>query len=130
MPEIPRSLNHQYGTGRGGSKFLVPEVRKYRARVLETVRASGMSGWQSGGAIAAVIVFSSSSWVREDRTIAEKDVDNRPKILFDALQDAVPGFRDEAVWTFHAFKQLTRGNDRTSVYLFDLGLLVSRTQGL
>lgn len=121
MPGVPRSLNHQYLSGRGGRKYLDPKVRDYRKDVLTRIVES--VGWRPTGKVAALIVLS-TQWVKKDGTIRETDIDNRVKALLDALQEAITGFQDHSVWEFAAFKQHTLQGESTIVYLFDLGDLV------
>lgn len=124
LNEIPRSLNHQYGGNRRGQTYLEPEVRAFRKRLAEKAIGLISQPWVPTGRIAAVCVLISPRWVQKDGHIRPTDLDNRVKVLLDALQECVPGFRDEAIWDLHLFKQHCTEGERTLLYLIDLGDIV------
>jgi len=139
---LPKSLNQMYERGAGSvycqpgapgafvdkkgrwrrksSGFqtrLHPEVHQYRAFVTEAMGRSRFE-WRPKGVTAAIIFFESPYWLDGKRLVAQKDVDNRAKVILDAIELAseVP---DELHWEVHLYKVQSK-NSRTTVYLFDM----------
>lgn len=118
---LPKSLNHQYGRGRGGHSYLKPEVKAFRELTMSAI-GPRRHYWKPTGVVSAIVFFESPNWVTKKRTIREMDCDNKIKPLLDAIQAATK-MKDERIWDVLAFK-IPSKRERTTAYLFDLGPVV------
>lgn len=125
VDSLPISLNNQYIKGRtwgGKTNFrLHPEQEVFRQLVAYAMGPKKLD-WLPTGTVAAVILFETPEWIKQDYTVSTRDVDNLIKPLLDAVK-VCSGMPDELAWQLHAFKLVSK-RTRTSVYLFDLGDVV------
>lgn len=120
-PDTPGSFQDRQGRWRVQSQKLTPKAIEWK---LLLVQAMGQlwHKWTPSGVTAAVLLFESPYWLTAQRVVREIDVDNRVKIVFDAIQQAT-GTKDELHWNFYVEKILSK-RQRTTIFLFDLGDIV------
>lgn len=119
IPELPPSLNHQYGRRADGGNCLKQHVKDFRMSVLCSI---GQKRWRPEGVFAAVILFESPGWITKAHLVRIVDVDNKVKPLLDAIEKATQT-PDELVWHAHIFK-IVSAKTRTITHLFDLGDII------
>ncbi len=99
-PVFPPTANNQYGKGRGGQKFLKPELLKFRQDIAFCSRHLEKGYFTK---IAIIYLLCSPKWLNKDCTIRAMDTDNSVKTLGDAIQLALD-MPDQLHWETHTFK--------------------------
>lgn len=89
---MPPTVNHAYGVRRGGGKFIKPAGVKFRQDVAEIVAAAGHKTLEGRVTLFAAIHPA-------DRR--RQDLDNRSKLLQDALTHAGVWLDDEQIDELH-----------------------------
>lgn len=125
LPFLPTSINDAKHLGsRGGwHNYVAPATAAFYSNHSLSL-AGRRNDWKPKGTTAAVIVFEASKlWMTKEQRIRKADVDNRVKVLFDAISKTTDT-DDCTHWSEHFFKLVGR-RDATHVWLFDRGDLVT-----
>lgn len=91
LPLSP-TINHAYGHNKFGGKYLKPAGKKYRQHVAEIVAEAGIKTLEGRVSVFAAI------HAKDKR---RQDIDNRAKILLDALTHAGLWVDDEQLDELH-----------------------------
>jgi Holliday junction resolvase RusA-like endonuclease len=121
VPGLPPTINKAYIKTRWNVR-LSDESKTFK----EIVRLSLLNkkhSFKPTGTIAVVIQFCSPHWVTKKYEVRKMDLDNRVKILIDAVKEGLNNVDDSLVFEFCSFKVVTR-SEETRVYLYDLGEVV------
>lgn len=93
---LPPTINHAYGQGRNGTKYIRPALKEFRKVVAETVAAAGHA--PITGRVALFVAV-------HPATRARQDIDNRSKTLQDALTHAGVWADDEQIDDLHLVRR-------------------------
>lgn len=120
VPALPKSVNASKIGFR--KNVLHPDVKVFQDMVRRVIVMDG-SRPDLQEALSSryvmLIVYESPKWVTQELRIAKRDVDNRVKILSDALILGAKGGDDSNAWSILIFK-LHSFEERTTAFLYPL----------
>lgn len=98
---LPPTINHYYGQGRNGKRFIKPAGIEFRKAVSDVVAAAGHKKLEGRVCLFAAIY---------PATRAKQDLDNRAKAMQDALTEAGVWKDDSQIDELHLIRrEVVRG---------------------
>lgn len=122
VPAMPPTINHAYTQVSRERRVLSAETVTFR-QMTNLAIGNQRHTWKPIGRVMVMVFLLSPYWLTKKRTVREADLDNKLKMLLDAIQ-LTTGVKDETNWELHAWKICTVQRVQTCVWLFDQGDLV------